>query len=367
MARENFIDAAPQRISEAFAEAGSWGVDGSSFVAAHNLAYQNWLNKVGRTIMDDTDYINPLQMLFQDSMPYGDIVEMLNVEVESWIDAASEDGGSDTRDPLKHYKGKVAVYYSDLAATITAPVTIYDKAAMRALTSLEGASRFYGTHLTAMRRAIDLRRFMLCKELLHRVLTDDTAPSKRKQTIPVTGIESTADALKVWKAINGAMNEMRVSTKEYNIAGISGQVPLSAANGESPFLLIGRSASHTALSTYAADIFHKDSLNQTGLELVLTDNFGGITSSVSAAYNAGDGSQISDMSSAVFTDPHADVQFILCARDSFYATTDWEDVETRRDVGARATTFEPQALHHFFHVPFRPYTALSFTPEVIEP
>jgi hypothetical protein len=368
MAKTNFIEVAPKLIADAFAEAGAQSVDGASFIASNNSVYAGVLNKVGKTIMNSAEFSNPLSFLYSEGMEEGAILEMIATQVDSWINDVSTTPANVGRDALKQYPAKVISAYSDLNAVITAPVTIYDKALKQAF--LNGTDeKMYLSQMVEMKNSIDRKRFMCGKELLNRAITDDaagTSPTKayRHQTITgVTAINSKEAAVKVWAKINSLIGEFRVNTSKYNPAGYYGQVAPIDMNGNPNIVLIGRANAITDLQTQASDIFHKDNLNIANIEFVMTDDFGGITSSVAAVYDSGDGSQTANMAAATFTDPHATTAFILCERSTFIATTNWDDVETRRDTGARATTFEPLSSHTFAQLPWKPFVELKFDTE----
>lgn len=350
--KEKFIEAAPKLIADAFAEVGAQAVPGEDFVQTHNRLYAQLLNKVGLTLFNKTEYNNPLQFMYSQAMPYGDIVEMISTEVDSWVNDASIDGGSATRDALKQYKADVQAHYSDLSADITAPVTIYDRAARRAFTDPDSVDAFYMDKLVAMRKAIDLRRFMLGKELIHRALTDMTHPNGTVVLEGVADLNSEANALALAEKMGEILLEMTVSTQKYNPAGRTNQ----ARN----IIVFMRPKDYSKYKNQLRKIFHNDPILEERVRFVIVDNFGGLQSSVQATYNAADGSQTADMTSATWTDSHADVVCVICEEDTFIATTDWEDVEPQRDAGARATTFHPLSSHHYVVLPWKALVQIKF-------
>lgn len=353
--KEKFIEAAPKAVAEAFAEVGAHAVPGEDFVATHNRLFGQLLNKVGKTLFNDTIYTNRLQHLYSESMPYGDFIEMVSTEVDSWVDDASIDGGSATRDQLKQYKADVIAHYSDLSAVITAPVTIYDKAARRAFTSPEVVDRFYTDKLIAMRNSMEYRKYMLAKELIHRAITDKTHEGGTVVLEGVAALDSEDAALAFAEKLGEIVLDMTISTKKYNPAGRTGQA--------SEVDIYIRPSTYAKYKTQLRKVFHEDPVLTDVVNFIIVDDFGGIESSVEVDYSTVDGSQTEDMSEATWTDPHADTICVLAERGTFVATVDWEDVEDQRDAAGRATTYHPLSSHHFAVLPWKALVEIKFDTE----
>jgi len=361
MAKTNFVELAPQLIQEAFAQVGAQATSGQEFIAQHNARYAEVINKVGRTIMNTQEFENKLGFMYSMGMDEGAIVEMVASQVEAWINDTSIKPASLSRDELKQYPSKTLAAYSDLSAVITAPVTIYDKALKQAFKN-GTAEQFYAQKLIEMNNSIAYKRYLLGKELINRVLTDDMGESADRYKVvkDVGAIGDKEDALKVWATLRKIIAAFGVNTTKYNKVGYRGQCPAFDAQGNPNILVIGRSDDISDLMSYAADIIHPDLLMKSGVEFKEVDDFGGLVSSIPAEFDEGDGSQKADMSDATWIDPHKDIRFLVCERGTFVATINFDDVETRRDVGSRATTFEPLSAHTYVHIPWKPFVAVAF-------
>lgn len=358
MAKTNFIEVAPKLIADAFAEVGAGCTSGAEYIAAHNARYAEVIQKVGKTIMNSAEYSNSMDFMYEEGLSEGEILEMVCVQVDAWINDVSQTPASLQRDQLKQYPPKIMAAYSDLNVNITAPVTIHDKNVKQAM--VKGAEQeFYTSHLIEMKNAIDWKRELQGKEFINRCLLDHLNSDRYIVMTGITGITED-NAVSVFGYINSVVGEFQTGHSKYNVVGYRGKTPKYDASGRPNIIVLGRTGSMRKLQTYASTVFHKDSLLMEGVEFREIDNFGGLLSSVGATYDAGDGSQTANMRQATFTDPNKEIQFIIFERGAFLAGTNWEDVESRRDVGARATTFEPLSSHIYALIPWKPFAVLAF-------
>ena len=97
------------------------------------------------------------------------------------------------------------------------PVTIYDKALKQAFKNGTG-EQFYAQKLIEMNNSIAYKRYLLGKELINRVLTDDMGESADRYTVVsgVGAIEDKEDALKVWATLRKIIAAFGVNTTKYN-------------------------------------------------------------------------------------------------------------------------------------------------------
>lgn len=89
-------------------------------------------------------------------------------------------------------------------------------------------------------------------------------------------------------------------------------------------------------------------------------NFGGMDSEIQTMFDAVDGRQTADLRPGPWTDPHADVQFVVMTKETFMVTTDWDNVETKRFDLARTTRFSPQSMHTFARIMWEPMAIIKF-------
>lgn len=361
MARDKFIEFAPKVIAEGFAEVDAAAVEGESFEARHNRLFAQMINKVGKQLFNDTMYSNPLGGIYADSLDTGNIIEFVHAEVDGWIDDVTG-GAYPNRDKMKEYATKTLAYYSDLAGVARAPFTIYTRELKKVCTSIANTDKFFTNKVVASRNTMELQRYLMAKQLIHRMLTDDdqTNTDRHKVITGITAINSKGDALAVWAVINKVVSAMQVSTKKYNKAGVLGQVPVTAMDGDAGIEIIAESGALSDLMTYAADIFNPANLNTYGIKFTKVDDFGGITSSVAATYSTEDGAQEADMSAATFTNPHEKTKFLIIERGALIATTNWEDMETQPVPGSRSITYDPQSEHNFGANPFKAFCEIKF-------
>lgn len=359
MAKINFAERAPKIIQQEFSTPFTQATDGAAFVAAHNEHFTGVLNKIGRSEFNDSTYQNKLDFMKVSGTGAGSIVEMIAFELDNtWTDDQTTGKAGQDADAFKEYPAKVVAAYSDLKANNDTPITIHDNAVLPCITKPADAQKFYTGQMLAFKRASDKAEYLGSKQLIHRELVDDAArPNSEARHITLTGvksIESESDALKVWAAINAVIEDMHDDTSPYNSAGITGQVPITDANGDSGLILIGRGKLMGKLKTYVSTVFNMNNLNQNGLEIVSLSDFGGKTSSVAAVFDANDGRQTADMAGATWTDPHADTAFILCSRKKFMAVVNWSDVESIRNPRTRSTTFYPSTSTTYAVLPWEP-------------
>lgn len=349
--REKFIEAAPKLIAEAFSEVGVAAVPGEKFEATHNRLFGQLLNEKGMTIYNDTVYKNKLDNIYSRSMPYGDWIEMLSIEVESFINETSVSGTFTGRDAFKEYLAKINASYSALSGVLTAPITIYDKAARRSFRSAEDTDKFYYTQLLASRNSMEFRKYLLAKELIHIGLRDMEHPGGTLILDGIENLDSEGAALRFAEKLGEVVLDMTISTQKYNAEGFTGQAEYVD--------IYMRPKDYAKYRTQLRKVFHEDPLLAEKTNFVIIDDFGGRFSNVDPIYR-NDGQQIANMLSATWQDPHADVICVIAEPDALIATIDWDDVEEQRDAGARSTTFHPQSSHHFAIMPSRALVQVKF-------
>jgi len=356
---EKFITVAPQSVAEAFEEVGALAVPGEDLVGTHNKIYADLLNSKGLTLFNETEFENKLQFMYSESMPYGGIMEFINIEIPSWTDSPAVSGAPAGFDPLKHYEAKIFGAYSTMSGVANAPTTIYDKAVRRLFKDPAQVDSFYTAHIKAQRRAMDKRRQLMAQEAIHRKLTDSTYAGASIVLDGITSIEAEGFIDAFSDKLYELVIQWDTDTSNYNADGTAGQakevIVMIKPNVYSKYRLSERR------------IYHEDPLVRDRVTFVPIGSFGGETSSVEAKYAAGDGSQTADMSAATFTDPHSDIVAVVMERGAVFATTDWADVETERVARSRATIIDPQSEHHFGSRTWLAFTAIKLDEAVTPP
>lgn len=181
-----------------------------------NAFYYGLINKIGRQIINDRAYRNPLEVLEAGTLEFGEMVEEIFVRL-----AEPFQYDPDVSQFTFHLINRpdVVVAYHVVNCQIYYKDSISRKEAKRAFYSWEGVDRFTSAIITSMYNALNQDKFLMTKYMLAYRLVNGQMATK---TIPAVSV---ANMQTIGVTIKETIGDMEYYRPDYNYANVENFCP----------------------------------------------------------------------------------------------------------------------------------------------
>lgn len=181
-----------------------------------NEFYYGLINKIGRQIINDRAYRNPLEILEAGTLEFGEMVEEIFINI-----AKPFQYDPDISQYTFHLINRpdIVVAYHVVNCQIYYKNSISRKEAKRAFYSWEGVDRFTSGIITAMYNGLNQDKFLMTKYMLAYRLVNGQMATK---TIPAV---SAANMQTIGITVKETVGDMEYYRKDYNYANVENFCP----------------------------------------------------------------------------------------------------------------------------------------------
>lgn len=181
-----------------------------------NAFYYGLINKIGRQIINDRAYRNPLEILEAGTLEFGEMVEEIFIRL-----AEPFQYNPDISQYTFHLINRpdVVVAYHVVNCQVYYKDSISRKEAKRAFYSWEGVDRFTSAVITSMYNGLNQDKFLMTKYMLAYRLVNGQMATK---TIPTV---SAANMQTIGATIKETVGDMEYYRTEYNYANVENFCP----------------------------------------------------------------------------------------------------------------------------------------------
>lgn len=181
-----------------------------------NAFYYDLINKIGRQIINDRAYRNPLEILEAGTLEFGEMVEEIFVKI-----AEPFNYDPDVQQYTFHLidRPEVLVAYHVVNCQIEYKQSISRKEAKRAFYSWEGVDRFTSAIITSMYNGLNQDKFLMTKYMIAYRLVNGQMAVK---TIPAI---SAANMQDIGVTIKETVGDMEYYRTDYNFANVENFCP----------------------------------------------------------------------------------------------------------------------------------------------